>query len=105
MGFIAMNRFRITPGREEEFEAIWRNRDSRLKELPGFVEFRMLKGAVTEEHALYASFTLWRSKDDFEAWTRSEQFRDSHKSAGARDRSIFAGPPQFEGFETVIHES
>ncbi|MBU2891686.1 antibiotic biosynthesis monooxygenase family protein [Celeribacter halophilus] len=105
MSFIAMNRFKITPGREEDFEEIWRNRESRLKELPGFVEFRMLKGPVAEDHALYSSSTLWNSKADFENWTTSEQFRDSHKNAGNRDRSIFAGPPQFEGFETIIHEA
>ena len=28
--FIAMNRFRIAPGREAEFIEVWRQRDSRL---------------------------------------------------------------------------
>jgi Uncharacterized enzyme involved in biosynthesis of extracellular polysaccharides len=105
MSYIAMNRFRIALGREAEFEDIWRNRESRLKELPGFVEFRMLKGPVGDDHALYSSFTLWQSKADFESWTTSEQFRDSHKNTGNRDRSIFAGPPQFEGFETILIEN
>src|SRR5437867_4018712 len=32
--FIAMNRFRIARGRESDFEGIWRNRNSYLKEVP-----------------------------------------------------------------------
>ena len=35
----------------------------------------------------------------------SEQFRDAHKNAGQdRDREALLGPPQFEGFETVLHQ-
>ena len=33
--YIAMNRFKVAKGSEEEFEAIWRNRDRRLSEVPG----------------------------------------------------------------------
>ena len=33
--YIAMNRFRIAPGREEDFLEGWRNRDSHLEEVPG----------------------------------------------------------------------
>jgi len=37
--FIAMNRFRIAPGREADFEGIWKTRNSYLNEVPGFIEF------------------------------------------------------------------
>lgn len=105
MSFIAMNRFKITPGREADFEEIWRNRDRNLKEMKGFVEFRLLKGATTEEYTLYSSHVIWDSRDDFEAWTKSQQFRDSHKNAGqGRSSGVMAGHPNFEGFETVLHE-
>ena len=33
--FIAMNRFRIAPGREDDFEQVWRERESYLDEAPG----------------------------------------------------------------------
>jgi antibiotic biosynthesis monooxygenase len=42
--FIAMNRFRIAAGREQDFESVWRNRQSYLAEVPGFVEFHLLRG-------------------------------------------------------------
>ena len=35
--YIAMNRFRVTLGRENDFEEIWLSRDSHLKGVPGFV--------------------------------------------------------------------
>lgn len=35
--FIAMNRFKIVLGKEADFEKIWRERDSRLDDVPGFI--------------------------------------------------------------------
>ena len=99
--FIAMNRFRIAPGREQDFEEIWRSRDSNLDEMPGFREFHLLRGPSDEEATLYASHTLWDDRAHFEAWTRSENFRKAH--AGARaPAGVYLGHPQFEGFETVV---
>ena len=50
--FIAMNRFKITPGMEEGFETVWRERDSYLSEVPGFKEFHLLKGPSLDDHTL-----------------------------------------------------
>jgi heme-degrading monooxygenase HmoA len=99
--FIAMNRFHVFPEQAEAFETVWRERDSALGEVPGFVAFRLLRGPETEGRVLYASHTLWESRDAFEAWTRSEAFRRAHRDAGA-NRPMYAGHPQFEGFETVL---
>jgi heme-degrading monooxygenase HmoA len=103
--FIAMNRFKVLKGAEAEFEAVWANRKSRLDEMPGFMGFYLLKGPEREDHVLYASHTTWASKDDFTAWTNSEQFRAAHRNAGAeRPRQLHAGHPEFEGFETILTE-
>ncbi len=56
--FIAMNRFRIAPGHEAEFEALWRARESHLAGVPGFREFHLLRGASTAEHTLFASHSV-----------------------------------------------
>ncbi|OIR02014.1 heme-degrading monooxygenase HmoB [mine drainage metagenome] len=100
MTYIAMNRFRIARGREEEFETLWRDRDSHLREMPGFVAFHLLRGADGDEHTLFASHTVWASRRHFEAWTQSEAFRRAHGGA-ARSAGLYLGPPQFEGFEAV----
>lgn len=99
--FIAMNRFQVTRGREADFEAIWRGRESHIATVPGFVEFHLLKGPETEASTLYASHTVWRSKAAFEAWTKSDAFRTAHAGAGAV-RDIYAGHPVFEGFEVLV---
>jgi heme-degrading monooxygenase HmoA len=101
--YIAMNRFRIIPGCEDAFETVWRNRDSHLKTVPGFLEFHLLRGPSQADHTLYASHSLWQSRADFEAWTRSEAFRAAHRGAGGT-KPLYLGPPEFEGFETVLAE-
>ena len=84
--FIAMNRFKVKPEAAEEFETVWRERDSYLLNVPGFVEFHLLKGPSCDDHVLYSSHTTWRTKDDFEAWTKSEAFRAAHARAGQGNR-------------------
>tara|TARA_X000000950_G_scaffold278597_1_gene369838 strand:- start:1011 stop:1313 length:303 start_codon:yes stop_codon:yes gene_type:complete len=99
--FIAMNRFRIVLGKEKEFENVWKNRDTHLKDVPGFKEFNLVKGDTNEEHTLYASHSIWNSKDDFINWTKSEAFRLAHKNSG-QHKGLYLGHPNFEGFEVVI---
>jgi len=101
--YIAMNRFRVVPGFEEAFENQWKAREGRLAEMPGYIEFHMLKGPKAEDHTLYASHTVWESHDQFVAWTKSEQFRAAHARAGESKVQYLSGP-HFEGFEVIIHE-
>jgi len=98
--FVAMNRFRVLPGSEEEFERVWTGRETYLRDVPGFIEFHLLRGPAREDHVLYASHSLWRSREDFEAWTRSDPFRRAHQSAGSR-KPLTLGHPEFEGFEAI----
>lgn len=98
--FIAMNRFKIRPGHEEEFERIWRERDSHLQGVEGFVEFHLLRGPEHEDHTLYSSHAVWTSREAFEAWTHSEAFRAAHRNAG-QHRHVYLEGPRFEGFEVV----
>lgn len=100
--YLTMNRFRVKAGQEAAFEAVWRNRDSHLTQVPGFVSFDLFKGTEAEGVRLYASHTVWENEEAFRGWTKSEAFRDSHKGAGAGTlREIMAGPPVLEVFESV----
>ena len=92
--FIAMNRFRVRKGSEDAFEAVWLNRDTHLEKVPGFVEFRLLKGPQTEDYTLYASHSTWRSRAAFDAWTKSEAFRAAHARAG-ENKPLYLDHPQF----------
>lgn len=104
--FIAMNRFQVVRGSEEAFEAIWLNRESYLDRMEGFIEFHLLKGPEADDHTLYSSHTIWRSKADFEAWTKSEEFRRAHARAGNNTTGpLYLGHPKFEGFEVKMTQA
>lgn len=98
--FIAMNRFKVKKGSEAQFEHVWLSRDTHLESVPGFVEFHLLKGPEAEDHVLYSSHTIWQSREMFERWTRSEEFRKAHARAGDTSTgSLYLSHPVFEGFE------
>ena len=99
--YIAMNRFQIVLGKEEDFEKIWRDRETHLDKVPGFKSFNLIKGGSNETFTLYASHSTWKSEKDFLNWTKSEEFRVAHKGAG-KHSSVYLGHPVFEGFEVVI---
>jgi heme-degrading monooxygenase HmoA len=99
--YIAMNRFKARTARGAEFENVWRERNSRLAEVPGFVSFKLLRGPDQEGVTLYASHSAWATEQAFVDWTGSEAFRAAH--GGARTpEGVLLGPPQFEGFEVVL---
>lgn len=97
--FVAMNRFRVVPDRERDWERIWRERESYLQEVPGFVQFALLRG---DEEGDYISHSIWRDRSSFDAWTRSDAFRKGHAQGSLK--GILAGPPQLALFQAVIRE-
>ena len=99
--YIAMNRFKIVLGKEEDFENIWKNRNSHLDDVVGFINFNLIKGKEEKDYTLYASHSTWSTEEDFINWTKSESFRNAHKDAG-KHRNIYIGHPEFEGFKVVI---
>ena len=53
--YIAMNRFKIVIGREKDFERIWRERETHLDDVSGFLELHLVKGGTEDTYTLYAS--------------------------------------------------
>ncbi len=98
--YIAMNRFKVIKGEEQTFEDLWEQRDSHLREVPGFEEFHLLRGLESEDHTLYASHTVWASEKSMEDWVQSEAFRKAPAHAG-KGRNVYLGPPNLEGFNVV----
>ena len=52
--FLAMNRFKIVKGKEDKF-----------------IKFNLMKGSSEEDFSLYASHSIWESKEAFIDWTKS----------------------------------
>ncbi|MBK6735163.1 MAG: antibiotic biosynthesis monooxygenase [bacterium] len=99
--FIAMNRFRIAPGFEDTFVQMWRERDSRLQDVPGFRQFNLLRGESRPEATIFISHSTWESRQAFLDWTESDAFKQAHAKARAPE-GTYLGPPQFEGYEVAL---
>lgn len=97
--FIAMNHFRVAPGKEAAFEHVWRRRESYLQGVPGFVQFALLRGDAPGE---YISHSTWESREAFLAWTQSDAFVRGHRQGSLA--GLLQGPPQLRTFEAVIVE-
>ena len=102
--FVAMNRFRIHVGREDDFEIVWRNRDSKLAGFDGFLGFHLLRGRTDRDLGIthYISHSMWTDEASFLAWTKSESFRAAHRNAGDLKGEVYDGPPVFEGYTSVV---
>ncbi len=99
--FIAMNHFRVASGRASEFERIWRERDSYLDDVPGFVQFHLVRGKDGEDGThRYASHTVWDSHKAFLDWTHSEAFRQAHGEKRTPEGLLLAHP-NFQGWHAV----
>ena len=98
--FVAMNRFQIADGRGPDFERMWRERESHLESVPGFVQFALLKG---DEPGDYISHTTWTSREAFMTWAQSDAFRQAHSSRPAE--GVMAGHPRAAFYEAVLVET
>ncbi len=98
--YIAMNRFRVNVERETEWESIWKERETYLQDVPGFVQFMLLRGA---EPGDYISYSAWEDAAAFHAWTQSDAFRKSH--AQGTLAGVLQGPPQLGLYEPVVRQT
>lgn len=108
--FVAMNRFNVKAGCEKDFETIWQNRESTLKETKGFVAFTVLRAPNTGSKATppggpfgqdginYSTCSVWDSKESWMQWfADSKKEGGSHKPAAPREgpplKDLLNGPP------------
>lgn len=96
--FIAMNNFKVTPGKGEAFEEVWRSRQTYLDGVPGFIRFALLRGDAEGE---YVSHSTWQSREAFLTWTQSEAFVQGHRGGGSL-QGVLNGPPVIRLYEAVI---
>lgn len=98
--YIAMNHFQVNPERGAEFEEHWRKRETFLHEVPGFLRFALLRD---DEPGSYVSHSTWRSREAFEAWTKSDAFRKAHAQARMPE-GLLTGHPRLRGYEAVLEQ-
>ena len=96
MVVVVSNRIPVAKGAEEEFERRWKNRKWTIANHTGFIRTEVLK-PVKADH--YVVVTHWQTMKDFENWTNSEAFIESH--ANAPSKQSFSGPSKLEIHEII----
>ena len=99
--FVAMNNFSVNPERANDFEAVWRERQTYLEDVPGFVHFMLLR---SDESGHYISHSTWQTRAHFEAWTQSDAFTSGHRGGGSM-QNILLDHPRVELFESVTESA
>lgn len=110
--FVSMNRFPVVTGRENDFEDIWARRESRLRGLPGFRAFQMLRrDQVPDDDINYISMAVWDNRAAFDSWRSGEGFKQAHKRKDESKKippsegpmgGVLKRPPQPYFYEGVL---
>jgi len=98
--YIAMNNFKVVEGKEAEFERTWKDRESYLQAVPGFVHFALLKAETPGE---YVSHSTWENREAFVNWVNSEAFTKGHRQGSLA--GILDGPPLIKTYDAIIEET
>lgn len=98
--YIAMNNFKVVEGKEDEFEKTWKERETYLNDVPGFVHFALLKSEAQGE---YVSHSTWENREAFVNWVNSEAFTKGHRQGSLM--GILEGPPVIKTYDAIIEES
>lgn len=94
------NRIFVAPQYADGFEERFRTRAGLVDGMPGFISNQLLR--PTQPGDPYVVFTLWESRAQFEAWTRSDAFRSGHARSGTLPKEAFTGPNKLEVHEIVL---
>jgi len=97
------NRIFVEPQYAEQFEARFRDRAGLVDRMPGFVANQVLRPVNPGDP--YVVLTWWMSRQDFEAWTRSDAFREGHARSGTLPKEAFSGPNKLELHEVLQDSS
>ena len=91
------NRIPVAPEHAEAFEQRFLNRPKRVEDRVGFLATHIMR--PTELGQPYVVLTYWKSREAFEAWRNSPNFKEGHKGGQKLPDGAVAGQNQLEIFE------
>lgn len=91
------NRIYVDPDYAEAFEDRFRQRAGLVDGMKGFISNLVLR--PTKKSDPYVVLTFWESKEDFVAWTKSDEFVKGHAKSSTLPKEAFSGESKLE-----IHE-
>lgn len=75
--FVAINYIDCKDHYRERFECLFCSRARAIDTMPGFVKMNVLK--CEDESQPYLIVSYWESKECFDAWVGSPEFKEGHK--------------------------
>ncbi len=94
--FVAINRITAPAGAAEHLERAFAHAGN-FKGIPGFTSFQFLRSTREGDPLEYLAISQWETRAAFEAWMKSESFRQAHQGTGGSD----APAARLETYETV----
>ena len=94
------NRIFVNPDYAEQFEERFRHRAKLVDDQPGFQANMVLRPTADGEPYIVLSF--WNSREEFEAWTKSDAFTKGHSQSGTLPKDVFTGPSVLEVHEVFL---
>jgi len=96
---VVCNRIPVNPDYTEAFEARFLQRAGLVDGMPGFISFQILR--PTQPDMPYVVMTFWESKEHFEAWTNSDEFKQGHAQSSTLPKEAFLAHPMIEVHEVI----
>lgn len=80
MRHVVMNNFWIEPTYEDQFEAAFANGMKHVENVPGLIDYDLLKGDFDEgtQSFQYRSLMVWESPEHSKKWLQSVSFQLAH---------------------------
>jgi heme-degrading monooxygenase HmoA len=97
--FVVCNRIAINPEHAEAFEQRFNSRAGLVDTMPGFVSFQLMRPVKAEDS--YIVMVTWETKAHFQAWMKSQEFKDGHSRTGSLPQGTFAGGQSIEHYELI----
>lgn len=86
---VVENHIPVNEEYREQFEKRWIGGTSYVHNSPGFIRNEVLRPVKGDVNFIIR--TYWKTNEDFENWTKSEEFVLAHKNARSLPEQMFSG--------------
>lgn len=94
---VVTNRLPVAEGYGEEFLALFEERVEQIRARSGLKEVEILRPVDADQYVVQA---YWESREAFEQWRTSEDFRAAHADLPSE---MFTGPNQLDIYELAMN--
>ncbi|MCA1731044.1 MAG: antibiotic biosynthesis monooxygenase, partial [Actinobacteria bacterium] len=94
------NRLPVKEGVADQVVERFANSRGYVQGFPGFVSMEVLSSEETEGADEVLVITRWRSREAFDSWVGSEEFKKAHARGGAGE--LMRSHPQMSTYEVAV---